>query len=102
MDDIINAIIVEMKELKITIVNGHTKQQAMEYKIFALESDNVNKERVWEIKIELQVQAYQIQSEPTSIDSIDINRKCLQEIKDQPNLLFWMEKYCKVEAYKES
>lgn len=44
MGEVLNAIMAEMKELRKAIIDGHTKQQAMEDKIFALESEKVDRE----------------------------------------------------------
>lgn len=54
------------------------------------------------MEVEPQVQASQVQPEPTPIDAAESNRRRLQEIEDQANLLLQMEKSCKVEAYKGS
>lgn len=54
------------------------------------------------MEVEPQVQASQVQPEPTPIDAAEANRRRLQEIEDQANLLLRMGKSCKVEAYKGS
>lgn len=54
------------------------------------------------MEIKPQVQVFQFQSEPTHIDTAEINRICLQEIENQANLLFRVGKSCEVEAYKKS
>ncbi|OAE32672.1 hypothetical protein AXG93_632s1220 [Marchantia polymorpha subsp. ruderalis] len=76
------------------MVDGHTKQQAMKDKISALESEKVKRE-LEEMKVEPQVQASQVQPEPTPIDAAEANRRRLQEIEDQANLLLRMGKSCK-------
>lgn len=74
MNKDLKAIMAEMKELKKVIVYGHIKQQAMEDKIFALESEKVEKKNVGEMEIEPEVQVSQVQLEPTLIDAFDSNR----------------------------
>ncbi|OAE32487.1 hypothetical protein AXG93_3242s1090 [Marchantia polymorpha subsp. ruderalis] len=61
----------------------------MEDKIFALESEKVERERVGEMEVEPQVQASQVQLESTPIDAAKTNRKRLQEIEGMGKSCKW-------------
>lgn len=99
MCEVLNAIMTKMKKLRRAIVDGHIKQQIMEDKIFALEIEKIKRERVEEMEVESQVQACQVQLEPTPIDAVKSNKRLLQEIEDQIDLLFRMENFLKVENF---